>query len=158
MIEGGSSPHTRGARKSLTGPYMRSRIIPAYAGSTACSATTRPCPADHPRIRGEHPPPSPSTKHATGSSPHTRGARRLCLRGLAGSRIIPAYAGSTRYRKRRRGRFRDHPRIRGEHANPPELHWRYPGSSPHTRGALDRYGVACPIVRIIPAYAGSTRR
>ena len=30
------------------------------------------------------------------------------------------------------------------------------GSSPHTRGALDRYGVTCPIARIIPAYAGST--
>ena len=34
----------------------------------------------------------------------------------------------------------------------------YAGSSPHTRGALHRDGVDVHPVRIIPAYAGSTRR
>ena len=50
----------------------------------------------------------------------------------------------------------DHPRIRGEHVTTFSAMDSPPGSSPHTRGALDRYGVTCPIARIIPAYAGST--
>ena len=51
--------------------------------------------ADHPRIRGEHPPPTYSNPWAPGSSPHTRGAHtRRCDRGDPPG-IIPAYAGST---------------------------------------------------------------
>ena len=51
----------------------------------------------------------------------------------------------------------DHPRIRGEH------HGRLParphdtGSSPHTRGALFWPLPSSLLMRIIPAYAGSTR-
>ena len=133
----GSSPHTRGAR--------------CVCGSHRLFAR------DHPRIRGEHTRPALSLRHVggiipayagstastngcgrpiSGSSPHTRGARgRL-------SRILPTPW--------------DHPRIRGEHEQAPELllvvegiipayagstspvAWfviANPGSSPHTRGA-----------------------
>ena len=50
----GSSPHTRGAPACATLARKRSRIIPAYAGST--SGGSRQCRGlwDHPRIRGEH--------------------------------------------------------------------------------------------------------
>ena len=38
------------------------------------------------------------------------------------------------------------------------VHGGETGSSPHTRGALGDGIVICPLGRIIPAYAGSTRR
>ena len=72
-------------------------------------------------------------------------------------RIIPAYAGSTRDdppQERARG---DHPRIRGEHSLVHTDEILKPGSSPHTRGALKSRFVDNNGVRIIPAYAGSTR-
>ena len=154
---------------------------------------------DHPRIRGEHllslrsrtpfqgiiPAYAGSTLLLTltdidflGSSPHTRGARRL---GVVGGESLG-----------------DHPRIRGEHsfyghhAGAPS--WIIPayagstaisvpttsgalGSSPHTRGAprmgdgsslpegdhprirgehSTRHQAKSASLRIIPAYAGST--
>ena len=179
QVDGGSSPHTRGAR---------------WRSSSRSSAQR-----DHPRIRGEHghkvshrrgrrgiiPAYAGSTltkrqqwKLTQGSSPHTRGARRVYEVGELFER--------------------DHPRIRGEHAgavgdgggvpgiipayagstNHRQCHnLLYTGSSPHTRGAptARKLGAASrvdhPRIRgehpragvgvlerpgIIPAYAGST--
>ena len=112
---------------------------------------------DHPRIRGEHVVKESMDYESAGSSPHTRGARRLRRRNqrvegiipaYAGSTlaqcrgfgvdrgIIPAYAGSTACRRRPRPARSDHPRIRGEHG--------------------DGRGDGGVSGRIIPAYAGST--
>ena len=52
--------------------------------------------------------------------------------------------------------LRDHPRIRGEHADGVLTRMSIGGSSPHTRGAQDRSDRAHLAERIIPAYAGST--
>ena len=94
----GSSPHTRGARLWLVQYSSTRRIIPAYAGSTGAGRRCAGLRGDHPRIRGEHwPPPPPvcgppwiipayagstcpgrsSRADMAGSSPHTRGARKL---------------------------------------------------------------------------------
>ena len=73
-----------------------------------------------------------------GSSPHTRGAPG----SLANS------AGSSW----------DHPRIRGEHRSSTVFGSPSHGSSPHTRGARAGSSCASQMQRIIPAYAGSTRR
>ena len=132
---------------------------------------------DHPRIRGEHTRTGRAASAPAGSSPHTRGAP--CHRQVEAEagRIIPAYAGSTDVtggdwgvetdHPRIRGEHAphngagvlitlDHPRIRGEHSTPtPETH-RPSGSSPHTRGAPHRVASCQAILRIIPAYAGST--
>ena len=73
-----------------------------------------------------------------GSSPHTRGAppgRSACR--------------STGW---------DHPRIRGEHRSTTREKSLPSGSSPHTRGARGRCRGSGRSPRIIPAYAGSTRR
>ena len=152
----GSSPHTRGALDLLEILPPDDGIIPAYAGSTPTRRRRRRSWRDHPRIRGEHGAGIALSKRRVGSSPHTRGAPRPRPRRRRGDRIIPAYAGSTRARRRQCAAERDHPRIRGEHS------WRLTdamvegGSSPHTRGALrGAPGVGCA-VRIIPAYAGST--
>ena len=92
----------------------------------------------------------------SGSSPHTRGARRAPVGRGSGWRIIPAYAGSTCSVRAVTFAFPDHPRIRGEHRHRLEDLGARAGSSPHTRGAL--WGSwATGIGRgIIPAYAGST--
>ena len=91
-----------------------------------------------------------------GSSPHTRGA--LC--GAGGRRteirIIPAYAGSTHQGIRRGSERGDHPRIRGEHKCVSSCPTTTNGSSPHTRGAPLLRRAILEIIRIIPAYAGST--
>ena len=94
---------------------------------------------------------------ASGSSPHTRGAR------LAHSACCPGN--------------RDHPRIRGEHgtlhnvdaghdgiipayagstSSSADSSATSAGSSPHTRGAPRLFARDCRQPRIIPAYAGST--
>ena len=71
------------------------RIIPAYAGSTSLVRGGFGRPADHPRIRGEHP--------------------RNVFKAISQTRIIPAYAGSTCHRQIEAEAKGDHPRIRGEH-------------------------------------------
>ncbi len=76
------------------------------------------------------------TRHSSrGSSPPTRGAPAGILINNAHSRIIPAYAGSTRKVYATYLTVPDHPRLRGEHpatsGDVPSL----PGSSPPTRGA-----------------------
>ena len=112
----GSSPHTRGALPDVHGRHRRQGIIPAYAGSTNPHLDT--------------------AKGSGGSSPHTRGAPDRGQARQPRDGIIPAYAGSTIRTVASVKRWRDHPRIRGEH----ELY-------PH-EGRCEE--------RIIPAYAGST--
>ena len=171
----GSSPHTRGAQIAVDEDRLAPGIIPAYAGSTAESFRPRilrlgssphtrrssfpyPFGGDHPRIRGEHNLAKRTGLPASGSSPHTRGARRADACRPPCGRIIPAYAGSTPGPRRGRGWLMDHPRIRGEH----HVFWlcrnSNVGSSPHTRGAPYRGPHESIWHGIIPAYAGSTMR
>ena len=132
----GSSPHTRGALRLDRPLIHRSRIIPAYAGSTTLSLIQKQSAEDHPRIRGEHGNANLRQSTAAGSSPHTRGAPRQRRLHHQPVRIIPAYAGSTAWLAS---------------AAIPAL-----GSSPHTRGARTDEPRHCRRQRIIPAYAGST--
>ena len=113
---------------------------------------------DHPRIRGEHAEACECHSYLAGSSPHTRGARTNPLARFKRGRIIPAYAGSTRYRQHPVGEKRDHPRIRGEHVPVSVTPVSKCGSSPHTRGAQALAQCTELRARIIPAYAGSTHR
>ena len=152
----GSSPHTRGALRGVRRRGARTRIIPAYAGSTASHQCAPINKADHPRIRGEHTRRRQATWRPTGSSPHTRGARRTGQPPRRRSGIIPAYAGSTTAAVVWDMEDPDHPRIRGEHVVADTLLENLNGSSPHTRGARAGRPGAFDRLRIIPAYAGST--
>ena len=131
----GSSPHTRGARGPGIPSHEWCRIIPAYAGSTSPGTVSAAPETDHPRIRGEHAERHRPKGNFTGSSPHTRGARRL--RPVRDRRpgIIPAYAGSTQCYEFASSVGEDHPRIRGEHNVRGGRRFSCAGSSPHTRGA-----------------------
>ena len=53
-VDGGSSPHTRGAHQNRRGLARQRGIIPAYAGSTTVAQSASGHGSDHPRIRGEH--------------------------------------------------------------------------------------------------------
>ena len=152
----GSSPLTRGARRSIFVRPTLPRLIPAHAGSTSLMRTPLRSSPAHPRSRGEHARGSSASIPLFGSSPLTRGApyRRVVL--AIGTRLIPAHAGSTAHL---RGPGEDppaHPRSRGEHTV--AFSWRVSltGSSPLTRGAqsgAQRDAYQC---RLIPAHAGST--
>ena len=95
MWDTGSSPHTRGALNREAIAARIDRIIPAYAGSTGVFRVAHFFDPDHPRIRGEHLVYRFADQVGEGSSPHTRGALILAAAAAPGTRIIPAYAGST---------------------------------------------------------------
>ena len=135
-----------------------SGIIPAYAGSTIKGLWDGIKSGDHPRIRGEHRCRWMAPTRSDGSSPHTRGAPQSLAQTGNAWRIIPAYAGGTRYVEMTLHKNGDHPRIRGEHVFQLMTKVPCPGSSPHTRGALRKTTTSASTTRIIPAYAGSTRR
>ena len=136
MLKLGSSPHVRGALGDRGQSQSRAR--------------------DHPRMCGEHPGLSRLFRRSSGSSPHVRGAPTAHPANTRPAGIIPACAGSTTIRRSWSDSNRDHPRMCGEHAVPPEPPPRRLGSSPHVRGALEKSVLADVQTGIIPACAGST--
>ena len=130
----GSSPHTRGARRSgsvhravADHPRIRGEhatavrasssvgIIPAYAGSTRVDRADVRHTRDHPRIRGEHRATDDPRRRLHRIIPAYAGSTPVAMPAQSTHGIIPAYAGSTAAGRRRQQRPRDHPRIRGEH-------------------------------------------
>ncbi len=177
VVGAGSSPLARGARAPGGHADRSRRLIPARAGSTRASSSSRPRARAHPRSRGEHvdrpdddvladgliPARAGSTAHCSGlstgsggSSPLARGAR---CRGRCRHRrrgLIPARAGSTYRRRRLRSTAAAHPRSRGEHAWVPNSLTAVAGSSPLARGARRQRLGAGAADGLIPARAGST--
>ena len=134
----GSSPLARGAQDAIAAYFRRA--------------------ADHPRSRGEHQVRQWRRATQAGSSPLARGARGQDPYGIINYRIIPARAGSTPRRQRRRALHRDHPRSRGEHVPAALPRLLVHGSSPLARGALVAALGIVMLGGIIPARAGSTYR
>ena len=93
--ETGSSPLTRGARSHDRDRSDPTRLIPAYAGSTAPVSSAQTAISAHPRLRGEHYVGLLDENCEPGSSPLTRGAPRRGSSHPPGLGLIPAYAGST---------------------------------------------------------------
>ena len=131
-------------------------IIPACAGSTSLSVRVVSVRRDHPRMCGEHQNASRLSHGPLGSSPHVRGALRPSATIGLGCGIIPACAGSTLFCHRFFGRFRDHPRMCGEHLPESAICGHSRGSSPHVRGAHVRTLIVPACGGIIPACTGST--
>ena len=73
--ETGSSPLTRGKRRSLMTVICRGRLIPAHAGKTVRSLLTLLISPAHPRSRGENRYRPVQPRDPSGSSPLTRGKR-----------------------------------------------------------------------------------
>ena len=109
----GSSPLARG----LHGVEVRTgnalRIIPARAGFTPTSTSSRRPRKDHPRSRGVYTLVRAETGAEFGSSPLARGLRCSPPGRSPSTRIIPARAGFTRPYSRSIVLPWDHPRSRG---------------------------------------------
>ena len=152
----GSSPLTRGKPGHQGKERTASGIIPAHAGKTSrrrCAAGLR---RDHPRSRGENDDGDRRERLQGGSSPLTRGKRRVPRRRVLREGIIPAHAGKTYDGLIPALRSGDHPRSRGENikaAVSVVVEW---GSSPLTRGKLISETDFGKIAGIIPAHAGKT--
>ena len=109
----------------------------------------------HPRIRGERLDHPWGGGCGSGSSPHTRGTRLRAQLVRPGLRFIPAYAGNAAPGHTRRWTVPVHPRIRGERIWTTAIFDTPTGSSPHTRGTLERHRRLLGLFRFIPAYAGN---
>ena len=77
-------------------------IIPAYAGNTNTAHRKRRWNWDHPRVCGEHIGIAVPAELRSGSSPRMRGTHSRCRTPARRTGIIPAYAGNTPTRARRR--------------------------------------------------------
>ena len=135
-------------------PWMR--IIPALAGNTNATTHSSWCAGDHPRSRGEYRPAVLCDDARDGSSPLSRGIRRMGAVSHRNGRIIPALAGNTVFGQYKHDTDTDHPRSRGEYSpmrccSPPRK-----GSSPLSRGIHPSGRRAASQTRIIPALAGNT--
>ena len=153
----GSSPLTRGARRSRPSRFQQRGLIPAHAGSTRGQGEAGAHARAHPRSRGEHDDAGGVFSTVRGSSPLTRGARRRIPMSGISDGLIPAHAGSTSRWQWLYLRIWAHPRSRGEHTGPRLTPFALHGSSPLTRGARGanvRVGVG---TGLIPAHAGSTQ-
>ena len=152
----GSSPLTRGKLTRFHGRIFAQGLIPAHAGKTRGSSVFYVYHWAHPRSRGENNVSAPEMTVMMGSSPLTRGKRRLASMLAARCRLIPAHAGKTRSCTRRtRGRWA-HPRSRGENGHRKPAAHDEPGSSPLTRGKPFTLNSPMSIARLIPAHAGKT--
>ena len=156
LLRVGSSPLTRG-KHLLVGVEAQGRgLIPAHAGKTAAFTACGVGRRAHPRSRGENCWAWSGSLRGGGSSPLTRGKQNWWHDLEVAAGLIPAHAGKTMRRPRRRGTFRAHPRSRGENQIKRSGLSRTRGSSPLTRGkprSRRRRPGAC---RLIPAHAGKT--
>ena len=158
MNKAGSSPLTRGKRHVRCDGRTPAGLIPAHAGKTSRSCSRAGCRGAHPRSRGENGRLHGLDEEGAGSSPLTRGKRGLHNQGLEGGRLIPAHAGKTLRRRLLRVNLRAHPRSRGENPSVTVANSVMRGSSPLTRGKLDRARDDADQCRLIPAHAGKTTR
>ena len=133
---GGSSPLARGLLQPVLSAVWTGRIIPARAGFTAAGPLRSMDREDHPRSRGVYSSDREAGTLPRGSSPLARGLLIATLGEAIDVRIIPARAGFTGRRGRRRRPCRDHPRSRGVYSA--DAHHRHyqSGSSPLARGLL----------------------
>ena len=92
-----------------------------------------------------------------GSSPRGRGTRRTLSYPVDCARFIPARAGNTTPKGRRRSFTPVHPRAGGEHEDGASKRISQCGSSPRGRGTPDLSLSGIFPFRFIPARAGNTR-
>ena len=135
---------------------MKSRTIPARAGTTWHPQGETTPMRDHPRSRGDDAMAIIAASWLAGLSPLARGRLRADARQHGERRTIPARAGTTRTRSAAAPARADYPRSRGDDDLAAATSAAMAGLSPLARGR--RVGDPCPAVRwgTIPARAGTT--
>ena len=91
----GSSPLTRGKRRSAVRLLGHDGLIPAHAGKTSLRHTSRAMYRAHPRSRGENSSSLVASGSTAGSSPLTRGKHVASAHHADERGLIPAHAGKT---------------------------------------------------------------
>ena len=91
-----------------------------------------------------------------GSPPRMRGPRESVVSEVGETRITPAYAGTTSSSPAPKGMVEDHPRVCGDHGNVPLSGMCPLGSPPRMRGPRGPLRRGSGLLRITPAYAGTT--
>ena len=152
----GSSPLTRGKRRSAISALLEPGLIPAHAGKTARHfSVTFPSRA-HPRSRGENDPVYLEEALTLGSSPLTRGKHSVVSVMVGVFRLIPAHAGKTLPSPTEQKPNWAHPRSRGENCKSRTRSHPRTGSSPLTRGKQVLSESHTAGLGLIPAHAGKT--
>ena len=152
----GSSPLTRGKLSEDSHFAGAGGLIPAHAGKTRCSPTSRGTCTAHPRSRGENRTRCGLSPASGGSSPLTRGKLERRPRRARRLRLIPAHAGKTSSAYTCVHHRRAHPRSRGENGKGVNIAKPRVGSSPLTRGKQSASNTRHNHRRLIPAHAGKT--
>ena len=154
----GSPPRVREPQRVVVERDMQLRITPACAGTTFLCKDCIQFMEDHPRVCGNHLLISSQACGTPGSPPRVREPQNEAYAVQQAIRITPACAGTTVLVKGHSRRFRDHPRVCGNHIGPSLLAVGNTGSPPRVREPLL---VKMPIAvesRITPACAGTTDR
>ena len=151
-----SSPRGRGKLAVSVQRVAVGGLIPARAGKTKVSGISSPTGTAHPRAGGENAHRVRSVVRACGSSPRGRGKLHAGGVGNRRSGLIPARAGKTARRRRRRVPHRAHPRAGGENPLSVRVAVGDEGSSPRGRGKLNALITGLQTARLIPARAGKT--
>ncbi len=138
----GSSPLTRGKRGLVVACEVGARLIPAHAGKTPYGTTPHLQSGAHPRSRGENSASALAFSRPHGSSPLTRGKLPRELVDVLSEGLIPAHAGKTRRPRPHPCQDAAHPRSRGENSTEGVSMSAVTGSSPLTRGKLERHAEA----------------
>ena len=154
----GSSPRGRGKHPRRPRCRPRHRLIPAWAGKTRGRAGRVRARRAHPRVGGENPAEGTDRELDAGSSPRGRGKRPVFLSASVRPGLIPAWAGKTQAGAGGSCSRRAHPRVGGENLSSPGTRRRATGSSPRGRGKRVIRCLGRRTTRLIPAWAGKTRR
>ena len=152
----GSSPLTRGKRRRLELQERPARLIPTHAGKTRSPHSSQASSTAHPHSRGENGIARRHPSRTAGSSPLTRGKRTRARGRGHPLGLIPTHAGKTPLRRCSCLGLRAHPHSRGENARDTDRYGAVSGSSPLTRGKLQRPRHQHPGRRLIPTHAGKT--
>ena len=150
-------PRWRGAHDaalSACGPSEGSS--PLARGAPRRPRRRHPTSPAHPRWRGAHDPLPRVAEVGEGSSPLARGAPASAATCTPPTGLIPAGAGRTTVRRRRRQWPTAHPRWRGAHVAVMVIFICVGGSSPLARGARGRREHEVEQGGLIPAGAGRT--
>ena len=152
----GSPPRMRGKPGSGTGRRAVKRITPARAGKTLNFRLRLVISSDHPRACGENYTAYTPEGKAYGSPPRVRGKHGGEFERSNITRITPARAGKTIFKRGIHLLYADHPRACGENCVFRSARLFPTGSPPRVRGKL--CSVLCDIylTRITPARAGKT--
>ena len=154
----GSSPRGRGKPKAKLVHCYVTGLIPAWAGKTRSSNRPRLRGWAHPRVGGENRTAPRAMRLHSGSSPRGRGKRRQALAYRPSCGLIPAWAGKTAQSPEPGSRRAAHPRVGGENRVRETRFDLDTGSSPRGRGKPSSLRSTRTTRRLIPAWAGKTRR